>query len=291
MVTGAAGLVGGAVAEHCDRLGDQVAGLDHAALDITDAHEVNATLDRERPDVLVNCAAWTDVDGCEMNPERAQAANARGPELLALACRRVGALLITISTDYVFDGEKEGFYTQRDQPNPQSVYAVSKLEGERRAQIAWARTIVIRTGYIFGSGGTNFLSTIVERAQRGERLRAINDSFGTPTYALDLAGRLRRLAQLDLPGIYHVVNAGDSARFDDFARLALEAAGLDIASIEGVSMSTLKRPAPRPRNSRLRCLLSEAMGLPDLPPWGKAVPDFVASRSAALTAESPNTHI
>ena len=134
------------------------------------------------------------------NPERAQNVNARGPELLALACRRLGALFITISTDYVFDGEKDGFYTQRDQPNPQSVYAVSKLEGERRAQIAWARTIVVRTGYIFGSGGTNFLSSVVERARRGERLQAINDSFGTPTYAPDLAQQLRRLAQLDLPG-------------------------------------------------------------------------------------------
>ncbi len=291
VVTGTSGLVGRAVAEHCTRSGDQIIDRDHAALDITDAREVNATLDRERPDVLINCAAWTDVDGCELNPERAQVANARGPELLALACRRVGALLITISTDYVFDGEKEGFYTQRDQPNPQSVYAASKLEGEQRAQLAWARTIVVRTGYIFGSRGKNFLSTMVERARRGERLRAINDSFGTPTYAPDLADRLRRLAQLDLPGTYHVVNAGDGASFDDFARLALEAAGLDIASIEGVSMSTLKRPAPRPRNSRLRCLLSEAIGLPDLPPWGQAVRDFVASGSVTLTAEAPKTHI
>ena len=291
LVTGAAGLVGGAVAEHCARSGDQIVGLDHTALDITDTHGVNAALDRERPDVLINCAAWTDVDGCETNPDRAQAVNARGPELLALACRRVGALLITISTDYVFDGEKDGFYTQRDQPNPQSVYAVSKLAGEQRAQRAWARTIVVRTGYIFGSRGTNFLSTVVERARRGERLRAINDSYGTPTYAPDLAGRLRVLAQRDLPGTYHVVNAGDGASFDDFARVALEAAGLDIASIEGVSMSTLKRPAPRPRNSRLRCLLSAAMGLPDLPPWGKSVRDYVAGGSAALTAEAPNPHI
>ena len=217
--------------------------------------------------------------------------NARGPELLALACRRVGALLITISTDYVFDGEKDGFYTQRDQPNPQSAYAVFKLEGERRAQVAWARTMVIRTGYVFGSGGTNFLSSIVERAQRGERLRAINDSYGTPTYAHDLAGRLRRLAQLDLPGTYHVVNAGEGTSFEDFARLALAAAGLDIALIEGVSMSTLIRPAPRPRNSRLRCLLSEAIGLAELPSWKTAVRDFVATSPAAVTSRAPHIPI
>ncbi len=291
MVTGAAGMVGRAVAQHCTRSGDQVIGLDHAALDISDARAVNATMDRERPDVLINCAAWTDVDGCELDPERAQLANAHAPELLALACRRVGALLITISTDYVFDGEKEGFYTQRDQPNPQSVYALSKLAGEQRSQNAWARTIVVRTGYIFGSGGTNFLSTMVERAHRGEHLKVINDSYGTPTYAPDLADRLRRLALLDLPGTYHVVNAGDGASFDDFARVAFEAAGLDTAPIETVSMTTLMRPAARPRNSRLRCLLSEAIGLPDLPSWKEAVRNFVGGGSAVPAADALDTHI
>jgi len=291
MITGAAGLVGRAVAETWARAGDQIVGFDHAALDITDEQEVYATIDRERPEVLINCAAWTDVDGCELNPERAQTMNARGPHLLARACRRAGALLITISTDYVFDGEKDGFYTQRDQPNPQSAYAVSKLAGERLAQTAWARTIVVRSGYIFGHGGTNFLSSIVERAQRGERLRAINDSCGTPTYAPHLAGRLRQLAQLDLPGTYHVVNSGAGASFEDFARLALAYAGLEIDLVEGVSMRTLTRPAPRPQNSRLRCLLSEAIGLAEMPSWKSAVRDFVATGPAAATAGASPTLI
>lgn len=291
MITGAAGLVGRAVAQDWTRAGDQIFGLDHAALDITDEHEVNATIDREPPEVLINCAAWTDVDGCELNPERAQTVNARGPEVLARACRRAGALLITISTDYVFDGEKDGFYTQRDQPNPQSAYALSKLEGERRAQIAWARTIVVRSGYIFGAGGTNFLSSIVERARRGERLRAINDSYGTPTYAPHLAGRLRQLAQLDLPGTYHVVNSGEGASFEDFARLALTDAGLDLDLIEGVSMRMLTRPAPRPRNSRLRCLLSEAIGLTEMPSWKTGVRDFMDTGPAAVTAGASHTLI
>lgn len=291
MITGAAGLVGRAVAEDWARAGDQIVGFDHAALDITNEHELNATIDHERPEVLINCAAWTDVDGCELNPEQAQTVNARGPDLLARACRRIGALLITISTDYVFDGEKDGFYTQRDQPNPQSAYAVSKLAGERRAQTAWARTIVVRSGYIFGNGGTNFLSTIVERAQRGERLRAINDSYGTPTYAPHLARRLQQLAQLDLPGTYHVVNSGDGASFEDFARLVLTDAGLDMNLIEGVSMRTLTRPAPRPRNSRLRCLLSEAVGLAEMPSWKTGVGDFVANGPAVVRAGASPTLI
>src|SRR5207245_8532137 len=163
----------------------------------------------------------------ELDPERAQMMNARGPELLALNCRRLGAAFITISTDYVFDGEKDGFYTQRDQPNPMSTVRISKHNGEHLAQIAWARTIVVRSGYIFGLGGTNFLSSVVARARRGERLPVINDMVGTPTYALDLARQLHRLAQLDIPGIYHVVNSGDGATFEDFARVAIEAAGLD----------------------------------------------------------------
>src|SRR6266446_6317206 len=196
MVTGASGLVGRAVVSHCSSQGERVVALDHGGLDIADESKVDAAFDRERPDVVINCGAWTDVDGCELDPERAQNVNAHGPELLALGCRRVGALLITISTDYVFDGEKDGFYTQRDQPNPQSVYAAAKLAGERRAQTAWANTIVVRSGYIFGSGGTNFLSTIIARARRGEGLKAISDSLGTPTYAPHLAKQLYRLSHI-----------------------------------------------------------------------------------------------
>jgi len=286
MVTGASGLVGRAVVSHCTTQGERVAALDHRDLDIADESKVNAAFDRERPDVVINCGAWTDVDGCELDPERAQNVNARGPELLALGCRRVGALLITISTDYVFDGEKDGFYTQRDQPNPQGVYAVSKLDGERRAQIAWARTIIVRSGYIFGAGGKNFLSSVVERARRGERLRAINDTFGTPTYAPDLARQLHRLAQRDLPGIYHIVNAGEGATFESFARSAFAIANLDPGLLESVSLSALKRRAPRPRNSRLRCLLSEAIGLDPLPYWQDALRDFATIGSSAGVADA-----
>ena len=261
-----------------------VTAFDHAALDISDEPAVFSNLAWQSPDVVINCAAWTDVDGCELDQDRAHRANALGPELLALACRKAGALLVAISTDYVFDGEKEGFYTQRDQPNPQSVYAASKLEGERRAQTSWARTIVVRSGYIFGAGGTNFLSTVVERARRGEHLRAINDSFGTPTYAPHLAQRLYRLAELDLPGIYHIVGAGEGVSFDTFARTALKIAGLDDKPLQSVSLASLNRPAPRPRNSRLSCLLSEAIGLEPMPLWTDALNDFVnqgASQSQA----------
>lgn len=284
LVTGAGGLVGRAVVSHFTANGAEVAGFDHARLDIADESGLPSVFESEKPDVVINCAAWTDVDGCESDPDRAMKANARGPELLAQACRRSGALLITISTDYVFDGQKDGFYTQRDQPNPQSVYAVSKLEGERRAQTAWARTIVVRSGYIFGAGGRNFLSTIVARGRAGQTLAAIEDSFGTPTYAPHLAARLYQLGQADLPGLYHVVNSGEGASFADFTQAAIAGAGLDPNLFRGVRIDSLKRPAPRPRNSRLRCLLSPAIGLEPLPFWRDALDEFIRAQAAKATA-------
>ena len=284
LVTGAGGLVGRAVAEYCTVAGEQVTALDHHQLDITDASSVSATINNARPDVVINCAAWTDVDGCESDPIHAEQANARGPELLALSCRAVDALLITISTDYIFDGAKAGFYTQRDQPNPLSVYGSSKLEGERRAQREWARTIVVRSGYIFGTGGTNFLSTVMLRARRGDSLQVIKDMFGTPTYACDLAQRLLRLAQLDLPGTYHVVNSGEGVSFEGFARAAMDLAGISESRLQSVSLAELRRPAPRPLNSRLRCLLSEAIALDPLPNWRDALADFASRESAVRDA-------
>jgi len=269
-------MVGRAVGEYCSSNGDLVFSYDHRTLDIGDADRVMKTVSDNKPDAVINCAAWTDVDGCELDKERAFATNSRGPENLANASREMNAVLVTISTDYVFDGEKPGFYTLRDQPNPKSVYGISKLEGEHRAQLGCARTIVVRTGFVFGPGGSNFLSTIMERAGRGEKLKAIRDAYGTPSYAPDLARRLRELAQLDLPGTFHVVNAGDGASYEEFARAALDLAGYASTNVESVAMDSLNRPAPRPRNSRLKCLLSEAVGLAPLPFWKDSLRSFAA---------------
>ena len=277
IVTGSSGLVGRAMVSHLSAEGESAIGLDHESLDITDGPAVENAVTAERPDVVVNCAAWTDVDGCESNRDRAMAANAQGPETLALACAKAGALFITISTDYVFDGTKEGFYTQSDEPKPLSVYGVSKLEGELRARAAWPRTIVVRTGYIFGAGGRNFLSTLITRAERGEPLKAITDMVGTPTYAPDLAARILDLARLDRPEIYHVVNAGDGASFADFTACMLEKAGFNEGLLQPVTLESLGRPAPRPRNSKLRCLVSETLGLEPLPFWQDALSQFIAA--------------
>jgi dTDP-4-dehydrorhamnose reductase len=275
LVTGAGGMVGRAVSEYCVSCGDTVLPYDHQSLDITDAELVTRTLLGEMPEAVVNCAAWTDVDGCDLDEERAFAVNAQGPENLAKASREANAVFITISTDYVFDGKKQGFYTQQDGTNPESVYAASKLEGERRAQFAYARTIIVRTGFVFGPGGSNFLSTIVARARRHEKFKAIGDAFGTPTYSKDLAVRLRELAELDIPGIYHVVNSGEGTTFAEFTRTALDLAGFSNLPVEEVAMDSLRRPAKRPSNSRLRCLRSPEVGLKSLPDWRRSLEEFV----------------
>ena len=288
LVTGAGGLVGTSLATHCRFVGDTVFAHTRQSLDITDADSVERAIAEAKPDAVINCAAWTDVDGCESDHGRAFLVNAHGPENLAIASRKLGAAFVTISTDYVFDGTKIGFYTQLDEPNPQSVYGVSKLEGERRAREENAQTIIARTGFVFGRGGKNFLSTIIERAGNGETLRAIADARGTPTYAPDLAARLRELALTGLPEVFHVVNAGDGASYLDFASLALRLAGLDWTCIEPVSTSSLNRPAPRPANSCLRCLVSESIGLAPMPDWQESLKVFaVTPKPAEHIASGP----
>src|SRR5215210_6474989 len=159
-ITGAGGMVGRLLAEHCRERGDEVAAFDRGGLDITDERAVREAVSAARPDAAVNCAAWTDVDGCELDPQRAFLVNSQGVEMLATGARLAGASFVTVSTDYVFDGRKEGhFYTQRDDPHPLSAYGAAKYEGERRAQAASARTSVVRSGWVFGPGGQNFLST------------------------------------------------------------------------------------------------------------------------------------
>ena len=265
----------------CSAAGDDVAAHTHESLDISDDQSVERTVSELKPDAIINCAAWTDVDGCELDQERAFLVNAQGPENLARASRKVGATFVTISTDYVFDGARPGFYTQRDEPNPQSVYGRSKLEGERRSRELNPEAVIVRTGFVFGHGGKNFLSTIVDRARRGERMRAISDARGTPTYAPDLALRLRELAVRGLPEVFHVVNSGNGASYVEFARLALRSAGADEQLIEPVTTSSLNRPAARPANSCLQCLVSESIGLAPMRDWEEAVRVFTGARTLA----------
>ena len=275
LVTGAGGMVARAAIRHCQSIGDKVSAYTRQNLDIADRKRVFEVLEREKFDAVLNCAAFTDVDGSETQIDRCYAANAVGVENLALASKKTDCALVSISTDYVFDGTKGDFYTQRDTPNPQGVYAKAKLEGEIRARNAYSRSIIVRSGWIFGEGGTNFLSVMHKLLSEGKRIKAIRDSFGTPTFAKDLARRLRELAELDLPTIYHVTNSGAGTTFETFAREVCLLKGFDLNLIESVSMKDLSRPAPRPTDSRLSCLFSEKFGLSPLQSWEKALAEFI----------------
>lgn len=279
LITGAGGMVGRALARYCStRYMDAVA-YERGQLDIGDTNAVHAVVKDEAPDAIVNCAAWTDVDGCEQDSARAFRLNSDAVETLAKVSRRVNAAFVTISTDFVFDGKKEGFYTQDDEPRPLNVYGAAKLEGERRALAAYERTTVVRTGWVFGHGGRNFLSRVIHHPLDGSGLKAIGDAYGTPTYAEHLARRLYYLACLDMPGVYHVTSEG-VASYAEFARLALDLIG-NVAEVEPVTMDSLPRPALRPRNSGLRCLISNALGFSPLPDWKDALREYVHTSARA----------
>ena len=272
LITGANGMVARAAIEHCRSLGDEVMPRTRQELDIADAGAVEKTFAENCPDAVINCAAYTDVDGAETNVELCYAANACGVENLAAAAKKTGAVFVTISTDYVFDGKNAGFYTEEDEPNPLGVYGKAKLEGERLARGVNPQSIIVRSGWIYGVGGTNFLSKIHLLLAEGKQIKAISDSYGTPTFAGDLAQRLRELIELKTPGLYHVTNEGGGTSYAGFARAAAQIKGYGPSLIEDVSVDTLKRPAPRPRNSKLATLNKKLAPLPD---WEKALELFL----------------
>ncbi|MEP6945109.1 MAG: dTDP-4-dehydrorhamnose reductase [Acidobacteriota bacterium] len=275
LITGANGMVARAAANHCRERGDDVVALTRAEMDIADADAVNAVLGEHRPDAVINCAAYTDVDGAESHAEAARAANTVGVGNLAAATRKLDSRFVTISTDYIFDGMNKGFYTQRDTPNPGSVYAVTKYEGERLATERNAGSIIVRSGWIYGPGGTNFLSIMHRLFAAGKPITAIADSYGTPTFAGDLARRIRELAAIDMPCIFHVTNSGPGTSYYEFAQAVCEIGGFDPTLVTAVSNSSLSRPAPRPSTSKLACLLSEKFGLDPLPEWRDALTGFL----------------
>ena len=261
---------------HCDSIGDEVVALTRGDLDISNRELVQATIENAAPNAVINCAAFTDVDGAETEQEACYKANADGVENLALGCKTADAAFVTISTDYLFDGLNPGFYTQRDTPNPHGIYAKSKLEGEIRARFAYARSIIVRSGWIYGHGGTNFLSAMHKLLAEGKSIKAISDSFGTPTFADDLAKRLRELAELDLPSTFHVVNSGPGTSYLGFGKKICELGGFDPGLLEAVSKDDLKRPAPRPGSSKMACLFSERFGLTKMPDWDQALKEFLS---------------
>lgn len=274
-------MVAGAAVGYCGSIGDDVIALTREELDIANPEAVLAAFDKYSPELVLNCAAYTNVDGAESDKEAAHDANAIGVHYLSRAAHKFETRFVTISTDYVFDGAHKGFYTQRNTPNPQGVYADTKHCGEMLARQTYARAIIVRSGWIYGEGGTNFLSVMHKLLAEGKTIKAISDAYGTPTFAGDLARRLRELAELDLPAIYHVVNAGPGTSYLGFAEKVCEIGGFDKRLIEAVSHKDLDRPAARPVNSKLACLFSERFGLSPMPDWEESLRRFIGSEKKA----------
>jgi len=277
LITGANGMVAHAAIRHCRDIGDDVIELTRQELDISNRDAVFEAMVIHRPEAILNCAAFTDVDGAESNPAASHAANTLGPRYLAEAAKDDAARFVTISTDYVFDGENPGFYIETDSPSPRGVYAETKYKGELAAAEANPDSVIVRSGWIYGHGGTNFLSVMHRLLAEGKKIKAISDAYGTPTFANDLARRLRELAGRNESGIFHITNAGSGTSYLGFAEKVCEFGGFDKALIEPVSNNDLKRPAPRPVSSKLASARIEKLGLPPLQDWEAALAEFLAS--------------
>lgn len=253
LVTGAGGQLGTDLARHCEAQGDDVVSVDHAGLDVSDRVAVRDLIEGTGGfDVVYNAAAWTAVDACEADPDRAFRVNALACRWLAQSCRSSGAHLLHVSTDYVFDGTKPEPYHEWDRPNPRSVYGASKWAGEHEIAVhAGGGVTVARTSWVFGEHGHNMVKTVLGLRERDE-LAFVDDQRGCPTATADLAVALRQLAEERMPGLFHVTNAGPTSWYG-FVRDVLVAAGEDPGKVRPIATSELDppRPAPRPANSVL----------------------------------------
>lgn len=283
LLTGANGQVGFELQRALAVLGDIIS-LDRAGLDLTQPDAIRQTLDRHRPHIIVNPAAYTAVDKAESDADTAYKVNADAPAALAAWAAEHGAILIHYSTDYVFDGEKDDPYVETDTVNPQSVYGASKLAGEQAIVASGASHVIFRTSWVFGAHGANFLKTILRLADERESLNIVADQIGAPTSAALLADvtahviqRYRQSEQAFPSGVYHLCAAGETSWFD-YARLATRLAqgrGLPLklssADIQPIPSSAYPTPAKRPHNSRLDCSKIRATFDIHLPDWQDGV--------------------
>lgn len=282
LLLGAGGQVGREIAGGAGEAGHELVALDHAGLDITDAAALSRALATARPEVVINAAAYTAVDRAESEPERAHLINAVAPGLIAQACAEQGAALIHLSTDYVFDGTKKGAYVESDPVAPLGVYGASKEAGERAVRAGLARHLIIRTSWVYGIHGANFLKTMLRLASERDRLTIVADQRGCPTATRDIAEGLLAAAPLLAagtlaPGTYHLAGSGVTSWFD-FAAAIVERAGLHTGRHpEIVPIATVDYPTParRPANSELSSeAFAQASGF-RAAPWQDRVAEVV----------------
>ena len=299
MVSGAGGMLGRDVMRAGERAGHELIGLAHGELDVTDAAAVARALARTRPDAIVNCAAWTDVDGAEANERDARAVNAEGAGNIARAAAAAGAPLVHLSTDYVFAGDapldavgSPRPYLESDPTGPRSVYGKTKLAGEREVLAASRAHTVVRSSWLFGVDGHNFVATMlrlaaeqrVSGAGRGDDaavrpLRVVTDQIGCPTWTGHLAPALLGLIQREVHGVVHLAGCGHVS-WNGFAREIFRQAEVDCL-LEAATSAELARPAPRPAWSALASERADVMPMPD---WRDGLAGYLAARAGMMRA-------
>lgn len=255
--------------------GDTVTGLTSHAADIRDAKRVLEVVQEMRPEWVVLAAAYTDVDGCESQPELAFAVNRDGAVNVATAAKQVGARLVFLSSDYVFDGKKTTPYETGDVRNPQSVYGRTKAEAEMKLLESMPDCCIARTSWLFGVGGKCFPDTILKLAASRPALDVVNDQRGSPTYTEDLARAIIQLCRKNATGIVHATNAGDCSWFE-FAQEIVKSSGLT-TNVRPVSSQQMARPAPRPAYSVLSPARLRALGV-EMPSWRDALRRYLEQR-------------
>ncbi|WP_219839164.1 dTDP-4-dehydrorhamnose reductase [Paenibacillus sp. R14(2021)] len=274
LVTGANGQLGQEIVRLTNKPGIHIIGLGRDKLDITNAAQCREVFAINRPDVVIHTAAYTAVDEAESDPDEAFRINAEGTRNVALAAEETGAKFCYVSTDYVFDGTSTRPYKEDDSPNPQTVYGKSKLAGEREVQTLSTRHFIVRTSWVFGKYGGNFVKTILKLAEDRDQLKVVSDQFGSPTYTLDLAVFLVGLVQTEHFGIFHASNRGACTWFD-FAHAILQESGNTRVKLEACSTAEFPRPAARPAYSVMRHAAIERYDLNDLRPWREALIDYL----------------
>lgn len=287
LLTGAGGMLGQDVARAARAAGLDVTALARAELDVTDPDAVARTLAAAGADALVNCAAWTDVDGAESDPGGARAVNATAPGVLARAAAEAGVRIVHVSTDYVFDGDRPATaapYVESDATGPRSVYGVTKLEGEQAVAAAGGSHAIVRTSWLYGVGGPNFAATMLrlaggagDGAPGRDEVTVVTDQIGLPTATADLATALVSLAAGEhrgAEGVVHAAAGGEPCSWNGFATEIFRQAGVDCRVLP-CTTAEMPRPAPRPAFS---ALASERDDAPVLPPWQQGLSDFLSAR-------------
>ncbi|GAS84710.1 dTDP-4-dehydrorhamnose reductase [Paenibacillus amylolyticus] len=283
LVTGSNGQLGRDVVLLLENEGHSVLACDRDQMNITNQAQCNEVVSSFHPEVVIHCAAYTAVDAAETDIDGAYKVNAVGTRNVAVAAEKTGAKLIYISTDYVFDGKSVDPYQEYDDTNPQSEYGKSKRAGEWLVQSLSSKWFVVRTSWVYGLHGNNFVKTMLKLGQEKPKLQVVHDQKGSPTYTLDLAGFLMELMTTEMYGIYHASNSGTCTWYE-FTQAIFEEAqttgGVSIqAKLEPCTTEQFPRPAPRPVNSVMDHMSIRTNGLTDLRPWRDGLKDFIFSLS------------